>query len=458
MGSTMLDAAWQIGGVNGADGTLAPSAPSAGDIARYLREQGEPRGIAFDADGDDLASVGWGILFARDSDPAVRRALEPLLDLRRQQAGALYREVVYHGEDSARFRRDLGIAPGPADPKSLPYYLLVVGGPGGIPFELQFDLDLQRAVGRIELATPQAHARYASAVIEAEDHAAEPEGVTLFAVDNSDDPITRSCVEALATPLTAALARRLDRPIRSVLGATATKARLSELLTTCRRSLLFTAGHAVRFPSGHPRQEREQGSLVCADWPGPERWARALPGEFLFGPNDLSEAHRIAGSVAFLHSCYTLGTPRRDLFAKPDEGVSRLAPRPFVNELAKTLLAHPDGPALAVVGHVDQTFEPFWKWPGSESRIETFTSAFLSLLHGHRLGHALEVFAHRYAEIAVELAEREWRRTATPTSEKDHEELGRLWQGFHDARAFGILGDPAVRLGPLRPLEPGRKP
>src|SRR5262249_814274 len=36
-------------------------------------------------DPNDLAEVGWGVVFARDCDPSIRQALQPLVDLRKKQ-------------------------------------------------------------------------------------------------------------------------------------------------------------------------------------------------------------------------------------------------------------------------------------------------------------------------------------------------------------------------------------
>ena len=50
-----------------------------------------------DVDAEDLSLAGWGVVFAPGADPAVREALAPLLDLRKEQATrqseALYRDL-----------------------------------------------------------------------------------------------------------------------------------------------------------------------------------------------------------------------------------------------------------------------------------------------------------------------------------------------------------------------------
>ena len=109
-----------------------------------------------DVDRASLAESGWGVIFARNADDAVREALQPLLRHRAAAAGASdpgrYREFwrddgYWPGERKAAFlRRHDAPTSGPVEPDRMPYYLLLVGGPEDIPSEFQAQLALQGAL------------------------------------------------------------------------------------------------------------------------------------------------------------------------------------------------------------------------------------------------------------------------------------------------------------------------
>ena len=73
-----------------------------------------------------LNEAGWGVIFARDADPELVESLKPLLDLRAEQAGSLYRiyqgeDGVHPGETKAQFLGRHQVAGPPVDPEQMPY-------------------------------------------------------------------------------------------------------------------------------------------------------------------------------------------------------------------------------------------------------------------------------------------------------------------------------------------------
>lgn len=391
-------------------------------------------------DARDLAAAGWGVIFAHGADPAVRDALSPLLDLRRRQASAiderLYREIggeagYRPGETKSDFLARHGAGPGPVDPRRVPYYLLLVGGPEEIPFAFQHQLDVPYAVGRLAFDTAEEYAAYARSVVEAEARPATSRRAVLFGATHPGDRATTLMSELLVKRLAAFLETETpDWSIETHLGDGATKDRLGTLLGgDATPSFLFTASHGMGFPAGDPRQHDGQGALLCQDWPGPTAWQGPIPRDHYFAAEDLTAAARPAGLVSFHYACHGAGTPD-----------SALAPRPFVARLPQRLLA---GGALAVIGHVERSWGYSFVWKGAGGQSQVFEDAAKRLLTGYPVGAALEPFHLRYAELAADLADEIERVDYGKTP--DPEKLARLWTATRDARNYVILGDPAVR-------------
>src|SRR5206468_1980083 len=98
----------------------------------------------------------------------------------------------------------LKVEPGPVDPRKLPYYVLLVGGPDEIPFDFQCELDVDYAVGRICFDTPQEYARYVQSVKDAESGALlPPREVAVFGA--STDEVTERTARNLTLALGDAL-------------------------------------------------------------------------------------------------------------------------------------------------------------------------------------------------------------------------------------------------------------
>jgi hypothetical protein len=424
---------------------------------RPEEEEDAFRGLEAGIDPQRLSEAGWGLVMAEGADERFakvhgrsrRTALGVLCRLREEEAGNLYAGdlVLRPGETAACFLRRRGARPeDPVDPCKVPYYLLLVGGPDEIPYSVQYELDLQYAVGRICFDTPEDYATYASAVVAAQEgRLRRRREVTFFAVENPGDDVTPRTTDELVRPLAASLAEwRTGWGVRTLAGVEASRARLASLLEGPQGpALLFTASHGVGFKCGHELQAELQGALVCQDWPGPH--GAPLAREHYFGAPDLGCKAQVGGLVAFLFACYGAGTPRFDDFGREDDlgRPVEIAPKPLVSRLPQRLLSHPNGSALAVVGHVDRAWtHSFSDGTSSEPQIGVFKSLVRELLDGARLGAAMEDFGRRYGALAARVT-RTWGAASEGIS---LDELGSVWRAQNDARNFVVCGDPAVQL------------
>ncbi len=432
------------------------AARGAGQSRRGLREGLDPR---------QLEEAGWGAIFPPAESGALRAALAPLLELRRAQAGRLYRELAgddgyREGETKLAFLARHGAGPGAVDPQRVPYYLLLVGDPEAIPFSFQYQLDVQYAVGRLCFDDLDGYRRYAEGVVAAESgRIARRRRASFFAPANAGDAATAMTSEALVAPMVERTRR--EQPaweVESAAGAAATRDRLGRLLGDERPAFLFAACHGLGFPSGDPWQRDGQGALVCQDWPGPA--AGGIDRAHYLAAGDVGDDAHVDGLIAFCFACYGAGTPRWDELGSGSSGSAgsagtagraggqrQLAPASFVGRLPQRLLSHPGGGALAVVGHVDRAWGFSLAWTGAaEPQIAVFESAVRRLLAGEPVGWAMELFNQRYAEIASDLvAERE---ALDYGKAVDETLLADLWIASRDARNYTIVGDPAVRLAP----------
>ncbi len=422
---------------------------------RQAQDHLEPR---FGVDCADLSQAGWGVILPAGREAELRGPLTPLLDLRRAQASGhgsqnpcRYRELSYRAGDSkSRFLARHGVGPGPVDPDLLPYYLLIVGGPEEIPFRFQFQLDVQFAVGRLALAG-EALARYAETVVAVErGELTRSRSAVFWGTSHAGDRATEQSARKLVAPLAHRLeTQRRDWDVETICGEAASKRALAQRLAGGAQSeapaLLFTASHGVGFDLGDPRQRERQGALLCQDWCGGE-----IGAEHLFAASDVADHDSVAGLVAFLFACYGAGTPSHDSFER--EGVPLpIAPESFVARLPERLLGHPNGGALAVVGHVDRAWSFSFEWANETAQLAVFESALDALLEGLPVGAAMEFFNQRFAEVSTDLSdlleEERWGRTS------DFLDLASLWVALHDARSYVILGDPGVRLA-VPPIKP----
>jgi DNA/RNA endonuclease G (NUC1) len=435
---------------------------------RHRRETEMTFGTIAGVDPRDLASAGWGVIFPTDLNAAVRDAIGKLLEHRKAQAARerpnRYQEYAGYkgyrpGESKRAFLTRQGAAAGmPADPDRVPYYLLLVGSPEAISYQFQYQLDVEYAVGRLWFEKPdgspdlEAFARYAQSVVDLDTGAVPPlpRRAALFGVRNSDDPATQLSADFLVRPL----AQQVTGPAAgwefvTRLQDQARKHDLASLLGGADTpTLLFTASHGMGFDPDDTRQFPHQGALLCQDWPGPRQWGeQSIPADFYFAADDVPDSARLLGLICFHFACYGLGTPRLDDFPHLKRLAERpqIAPRPFVARLPQRLLGHPNGGALAVVGHVERAWScSFHGGTRLGSQLQAFQSTLFDILEGAPVGFALEYFNQLYAALSTELSAEleDIKYGKTP----DNLELSNVWTANNDARSYLVFGDPAVRL------------
>jgi hypothetical protein len=420
-----------------------------------MRSFGLPPGV----DYGKLDEAGWGVIFHENAPDAVRAALKPLIDMRSKAAGPLFKILDYKtGEQVRDWYRRYEIKPGSTDPEVIPYYLLIVGPPDGIPFEFQYLLGVDYAVGRLSFSTAADYARYAESAAAYETASAiqNTKRIAYWGTRHLGDGATKLSSSLLIDPLANGnpnLAGRLKRPLHTELGFErqlqladdATKDALLEMLGAARPpAILFTASHGMLVGPGRPQQQAVQGALLCQDWPG----FGSIKRDYFLAATDVPDDANVKGLVAFFFACFGGGTPKVDQFildpAQLGANLPALAPQPFMAALPQRLLTHPKGGALAVVAHVDRAWGYSIQAPKTTgAQITPFRSSLGSIMQGDPVGHAVkDQFGGQFAALSTALLS----ALAPGAPRMDDRELVTYWLERNDAQNYVTLGDPAVRL------------
>ena len=423
----------------------------------------KPRSFAlpFDMDPKKLDESGWGIIFHEETLQKVRDALEPLMALRRTQATERFKVLDYKkGEQARDWYARHRLAPGAIDPEVVPYYLLLIGPPDQIPFEFQYLLGVDYAIGRLSFNAPEDYERYARSTVAYESAVSVPNGkeISYWGTRHLGDAATDLSASLLIDPLANGIAGAAGALKQAVnekvgygrklrLGDDATKASLLEALHGPKPpAMLFTASHGMALRSGQAAQAATQGALLCQDWPG----FGSVRAEHFLAATDIADDANVNGVVALLFACFGAGTPDADQFLMDLSQAGKappLAPQPFVAALPRRLLAHPNGSALAVIGHIDRAWGFSIQSPKvSDPQIGTFRNSIGSILTGERVGHAIcGQFGARFSALSVLLLSAT-SLTAANASPPSDRELVTRWLERNDAQNYVLLGDPAVRI------------
>jgi hypothetical protein len=471
--------------VAGAARREPPRSPEETALLKRVRDQLRRPFLAlpFDVDATRVAEAGWAVVFAQDTPADVRAALQPLIDHRNQRIPPDRRKVLEYrkGETMRDWLLRNQASPGSINPSRVPYYLLLVGDPAAIPFEFQYLLDIEYAVGRLSFESAREYEQYARSVVDYENANAVPNAraVDYWATRHNDVDATQMSADWLATPLYQGVPAAGDQPAqRSVAdvlayqarlfkGKDATKASLAELLHPAKDkagpALLFTASHGLGWPRTDAAQKDAQGALLCQGFPvGDPLAGLPQPGDYL-GRLDVTDDARVHGLIAFLFACFGAGTPEfNNYLYEGDQNFNflfdrsqrpeRLADRPFLAPLPRRLLAHPQGAALAVIGHVERAWGYSIRPLGADFRpvdsvgpqLAPFRNCLGRILKGEPVGHATKDISDKYAILAADLLT-QLDKGAGATLPPDAA-LAWAWVERNDARNYVLLGDPAVQL------------
>jgi len=467
-----------INGIDGESGSYLVPPMSAESIARLVRPPADPEqsswlkrirslfsrpflGLPLDVDPCDVSRAGWGVVASSQASSDVLDALEPLLAHRRGHVSADRCKVLeYHpGEGMKDWLKRHGVYAGSVAPAKIPYYLLLIGGPEEIPFEFQYMLDIEYAVGRLAFDQVDQYAQYARSVVDYEQAKAPPtkRRIVYWGTCHPGDQATQMSSSFLITPLHEGLPAGPEQSeekaiaglqgFRSVCvkGPDATKASLAELLHPSakgdRPSFLFTASHGMGWRKGHPQQRAAQGALLCQDWTG----AGGVKPDHYLGAGDVTDDARVHGLVAFVFACYGAGTPQYDNFlADRSRGPEAIAGKSFIAAFPQRLLSHPNGSALAVIGHVDRAWGYSIQPPGIGPQLVPYRNCIGRILMGQPVGHSTKDFSEKYAVLSSELLQKLDQGQASAAS--PDRELAMTWIERNDAQNYILLGDPAVKL------------
>ena len=422
-------------------------------------ERGATEHLAIsDIDPNNLEEAGWCVVLAKDADPAVKAALEPLLTHREREAGRLFKifegaSGFLPGDDARKWIERQGAGFANVDPEhGVPVYVLLVGSPQEIPFEFQYLLDLYWNVGRLHFDTPADYRTYAESVVAYETANKVPtrKHAAIFSVRNDGDRATGLLHDQVSKPIVTGtssvrtLANYKGFQLTSLLAEDATKERLTNLLAGKEAAgppaFLFTGSHGVKFKMDDPEQREKQGAILCQDWPG---FGKTAP-EHLFMARDVPGNGAVHGLIHFFFACYGGGCPKEDNFGLAStEPPRQLVPEPIVARLPQKLLT---AGALASFAHVDRAWAYSFQNSRSVAQVQEMRDVMVRILQGHRIGQATDSFNMRWAVLSAELQESQSLRESFANQLVSNAVLANRYVARNDARNYIILGDPAVRL------------
>jgi len=443
-------------------------------------------------DPNSLRDQGWGVIAPRGEDGDRLLALAgPLLDKRAaDQDGEV---LVYRvPPDMTAAQSVAWIDRKLVDNKlneEIPGYLLVLGRPDQVSFELQQVLAGDYRVGRVGFdagAGPEAYEAYVDKLLGSERATARGPSPVVYFTARDGTPATEIGRRLLMQPCIAdAVAQRAAGRFAASEIATIEE---EDPARGADRLLAAAAGPGILFSCSHGAGAPRQG------W-GSLDQRRALQGALCLGGGQHLEAQTLAqapfvpGGMWLMFACFGAGTPMSSAYypwltrlqqgGEHGEDLSSVLvslPRegepPFIAALPQAALANPDGP-LAVIGHLDLAWSYGFHDVDKMSRGERhrrFHELVAQLVKGSRVGLALHgslmraknqvqneltIAAAEEARAGQELLDE---RSGSAEGEAGgavgidpRARLAHRWMVRQDLDGYIALGDPAARMAVAGP-------
>jgi hypothetical protein len=321
--------------------------------------------------------VGWGVILPNRTD--LSDAARAAVDTDRGWSSLITELVAKRGGVVLRYVPELGIGylrrhyeNGPAQDLSvvgsqpgigrgsLPRYLMIFGSPAEIPWDLQYALNLDRYVGRLDPAPGWEN--YVEALLDGWDPAAIDIAAPLvWTVDYGAGDITQLMSQQIGAPVWQRFQQDgdLSRAIR-LDGADATSANLATALAARRPAFVLTTSHGLTGPADATLAQ-QIGVPVDAD-------------HSVIDLGQLFGGWSPDGAIWYAQACCSAGAAAESRFAglfQTQDPIGRMlcevgaSAKSCTSPLAQALLGA-KRPARAFIGHVEPTFD--WTLRDPKSR------------------------------------------------------------------------------------------
>lgn len=324
----------------------------------------------------------------------------------------------------------------------VPRYLMLLGSPEILPWRLQFGLQADCYVGRVDLSG-DALDRYVQRLIDDWSGAGADETKPLIWSPAQSGDITRLMRDCIAAPLFEKF--RADGGLTpAFIDGTVTAATgdaLAEGLADQRPAFVATTSHGMTGPlSDSVQMKSDLGVLVDANLK-------------IVAPDKLLAAWQPDGAIWYAHACCSAGSQSATSFSGlvvAGSSVDRIlrAVAGCGNTVAPfpQALLSAEKPARAFVGHVEPTFD----WSVRQRDTGQFLtdplldSFYQRLFSGEPIGMALDSCRRMAGGLLINSLEQA--ETASGEGQSVAGEILANRLMARDWRAFVLLGDPACRL------------